>query len=305
MADTDGALIETVGGSISIDTGALGPAAGAWLPAASAALPARIEMLIVPMPERLRSFTFLLLSEVATTSTVAVAVPVVVSTIKLASRIFVVLPCVSTLIVTGSTHAVLGLGAPIVMTGAVLSTVNVALGPAAGAGFPPDVVAVPDASEIPSVPSPDMPEIVTVRVNVPEPDTPTVPVAVPVVFSVTFAFDSVTAAAFVYEMVYVIGPVRVIVLLGELMETLTAVLSTVNVPLGPAAAAMLPARSDAVPAAMLIPIVPEPVMLEIVTVRVVVPVPVTENAPLAVPVLLSVMLPVANVTASAPIYVIV
>ena len=56
------------------------------------------------------------------------------------------------------------------------------------------------------------------------------------------------------------------VLLGALIATLTTVLSTVNVVLGPAAAAVLPARSDAVPAAMLMPIVPEPVMLEIVTV---------------------------------------
>ena len=47
-----------------------------------------------------------------------------------------------------------------------------------------------------------------------------------------------------------------------------AVLSTMNVPLGPAAGARLPARSEAVPAAMDIPNVPLPVMPLIVTVRV-------------------------------------
>ncbi len=49
--------------------------------------------------------------------------------------------------------------------GAVLSTVNVALGPAAGARFPAKSVAVPAAIEMPSVPSPVMPERVTVRVR--------------------------------------------------------------------------------------------------------------------------------------------
>ncbi len=51
------------------------------------------------------------------------------------------------------------------MVGAVLSTVNVALGPAAGARFPARSVAVPAAIEMPSVPLPVMPESVTVRVR--------------------------------------------------------------------------------------------------------------------------------------------
>ena len=53
-------------------------------------------------------------------------------------------------------------------------------------------------------------------------------------------------------------------------------LSTVKVVLGPAAGAVLPTASLAVPAAMEIPMLPSPVIPEIVTVRVVVPVPVGE-----------------------------
>ena len=73
-------------------------------------------------------------------------------------------------------------------------------------------------------------------------------------------------------------------------------LSTVKVVLGPAAGALLPARSVAVPAAMEIPSVPLPVILLIVTVRVK-PVPVTATVPVAVPVVFRVILPVASVLA--------
>src|SRR4051812_48910598 len=52
-------------------------------------------------------------------------------------------------------------------------------------------------------------------------------------------------------------------------------LLTVKVAEGPAAGAALPARSLAVPEAMLMPRVPVPVIAEIVTVREAVPVPVT------------------------------
>src|SRR5436190_1762464 len=76
-------------------------------------------------------------------------------------------------------------GAP----GAVLSTVNVVLGPAAGALFPAVSVAVPAAMEMPSVPSPVMLESVTVRV-LPVPVTPTVAL-VPLAFNVTFPADNV------------------------------------------------------------------------------------------------------------------
>ena len=74
-----------------------------------------------------------------------------------------------------------------------MSTVNVALGPAAGAPLPARSVAVPAAIEIPNVPSPVIPEIVTVRAEVPVPVTAIVPTAVPVVISVIFGVASETA----------------------------------------------------------------------------------------------------------------
>src|SRR6266478_4285929 len=76
-------------------------------------------------------------------------------------------------------------------SGAVLSTVKVVLGPAAPALLPAVSVAVPAAMEIPSVPSPVMPERLTVRV-LPVPVTPTVVAsAVPVLFNVMLPDDSV------------------------------------------------------------------------------------------------------------------
>src|SRR5262245_26203593 len=74
--------------------------------------------------------------------------------------------------------------------GGVLSTANVALGPAARALLPAASVAVPAAREIPRAPSPVMPDSVTVRV-VPVPETATVALAVPVLFSVTPRADRV------------------------------------------------------------------------------------------------------------------
>ncbi len=70
-------------------------------------------------------------------------------------------------------------------------------------------------------------------------------------------------------------------------------LSTVKVVLGPAAGAQLPARSEAVPAAIEIPRVPLPVMLLMVTVRVR-PEPETLTEPLAFPVVFSVTLGTAR-----------
>src|SRR6266702_7846651 len=66
------------------------------------------------------------------------------------------------------------------------------------------------------------------------------------------------------------------------------VLSTVNGVLGPAAGAVLPAMSVAVPAAREIPSGPSPVMFDSVTVRVV-PVPVTPIDAVAVPVVVGVI----------------
>ena len=82
---------------------------------------------------------------------------------------------------------------------------------------------------------------------------------------------------------------------GDPIEIVGAALSTVKVVLGPAAAAVLPAMSEAVPAPIEIPKVPFPVMLDRVTVRVV-PLPVTDTLPaLAEPVLFTVILPADNV----------
>src|SRR5437867_12004637 len=72
------------------------------------------------------------------------------------------------------------------------------------------------------------------------------------------------------------------------------VLSTTNVVLGPAAGAVLPAVSVPLPAAMEIPSVPSPVMLESVTVRVV-PVLDTPIDSLPLPVAFNVLSPDASV----------
>ena len=79
-----------------------------------------------------------------------------------------------------------GEGALIETVGAVFTTSNVALGPAAGQE-PPRLLAVPAAMPIPRLPSPLILDMVTVRV-LPLPLTDdTVPVAVPVLFRVTLA----------------------------------------------------------------------------------------------------------------------
>ena len=75
---------------------------------------------------------------------------------------------------------------------------------------------------------------------------------------------------------------------GALMLIVGEELSTMNGVLGPAAGALLPAGSPAVPAPMEIPSVPPPVIALMVTVYRV-PAPLTLTVPLAVPVLLSVM----------------
>src|SRR5881396_3778908 len=111
------------------------------------------------------------------------------------------------------------------MAGPLLSTVNVALGPAAGAVLPAVSVAVPAAIEMPSVPSPVMLESVTVRV-VPVPVTAINAVAVPVVFSVILPTTSVLALKFesAYVTVYVTGPERVVVADGAPIDTVGGVL---------------------------------------------------------------------------------
>ena len=90
---------------------------------------------------------------------------------------------------------------------------------------------------------------------------------------------------------------------GDPSETVGAVLSTLNVLEGPALEAVLPARSEAVPEAKEIPIVPSPVQELRETVRVEVPVPLTATVQSAVPVLLSVRSAAIVVTEPAPEYV--
>src|SRR5213595_768956 len=131
------------------------------------------------------------------------------------------------------------------MAGPVLSTVKGVLGPAAGAVLPAVSVAVPAAMEIPRVPLPVRLESVTVRV-VPLPVTAIDAVAVPVVFSVISPTAIVLELKFVsaYVTVYETGPELAAVADGAPMDTVGAVLSTVNVaPLVGAAVMTFPARS--------------------------------------------------------------
>ena len=78
------------------------------------------------------------------------------------------------------------------------------------------------------------------------------------------------------------------------MAMVGEVLSTAKVALAPEVGAKLPAVSLAVPAPMVMPNVPSPVMLERVTVRVR-PLPLTPIEALAVPVVFRVMFPEARV----------
>ena len=88
---------------------------------------------------------------------------------------------------------------------------------------------------------------------------------------------------------------------GDPIDTVGAVLSSVNVLDGPAAAAVFPAASEAEAEATEIPTAPSPVHDERVTVRVVVPAPLTAAEQVAVPEALTVMSALASVTAVAPV----
>ena len=72
--------------------------------------------------------------------------------------------------------------------------------------------------------------------------------------------------------------------------------TTVNIADGPAPGAVLPAISEAVPDAIVMPRLPPPLMLFMVTVRVA-PVPVTASVPVALPVAFKVILLVDSVAA--------
>ena len=91
------------------------------------------------------------------------------------------------------------------------------------------------------------------------------------------------------------------VLEGAPIAKVGAVLSSVKVVDGPAAAAVFPAASEAEAAAIVIPIVPSPEHDDRVTVRVEVPAPVTAAVQSADPVLLTVISPSASDTLEAPV----
>ena len=91
-----------------------------------------------------------------------------------------------------------GAGAPMVIAGAVLSTVKETLVPDADAVLPAVSLAVLAAMDMPRVPSPVILEIRTVRVLfVPVAITVTVPLAVADLFNVTLLADRVHALKFV------------------------------------------------------------------------------------------------------------
>ena len=77
--------------------------------------------------------------------------------------------------------------------------------------------------------------------------------------------------------------------------------ATLNVALGPAATAVLPTVSVAVLAAMLMPNVPVPEIVSMVTVGVVVVPLETDTVPVASPVVFNVISPLVRFTVSAPV----
>ena len=85
------------------------------------------------------------------------------------------------------------------IVGGMVSTEKVALGSAAGARFPARSLAVPAVMDIPRVPFPLIELMVTLRVMPLTVSTDTVPVAVPVLFSFTFAAIKVLALKFASE----------------------------------------------------------------------------------------------------------
>ena len=86
-------------------------------------------------------------------------------------------------------------GAPIAIVGAVLSTLKVDDGPVAAAELFAASVAVAEAIEIETVPSPEQEDSVTVRVVLPAPLTALEQDAVPVVLRLTSDPARVTALA--------------------------------------------------------------------------------------------------------------
>jgi len=186
------------------------------------------------------------------------------------------------------------------IVGAVLSTVNNPL-VAAGALLPDPSVAVLAAMVMPIVPFPLIPETVIVGVLVVPPVTFTVvAAAVPVVFNVIFALLRLTVVAPMYVAVKVTGPVLVTAGEGAAMLSEGPVLFTVTVVVSVAESAVLPARSEAVLAAIARVNVPFPVSDEILTFFVVAVSAKTVIVPVTPPVAVSDTLPLAKEIVSAP-----
>ncbi len=297
----DGAPITTTGGVLSTLNVVAGPHSGAVPPPSSLAVPATIEIPSVPSPVMLPTVTVRVVLPLPLTLIVPLAVPVLFSVTCELSRPIESAPVYETVYVTGPVFVSVVEGPLTEMVSGVLSTVTRSLGPAPNAELPAVSEAVPAATEMPSVPSPVILLIVTVRALRPEPLMLIVPLAVPVLLSVTLAaVRDIELAPPPYSIVYVTGPEPVQVVDGPSIATVGGVLSTSKSALGPAAGAKLAALSLAVPAAIEIPSVPSPVMLLIVTVRVVLPEPLTETEPLAVPVLFNVTFAAIRVRLSAP-----
>ena len=112
----------------------------------------------------------------------------------------------------------------LVNAGTLLPTANEALGPAAPAKCPFKSTPVLAPIEIPIDPSPVILEMVTVWVELLPLVTVTVPVAGPVVFSVTSVVAKVLLEKLssTYVMVYVTGPEFVAVEDGPLIDTVGA-----------------------------------------------------------------------------------
>ncbi|MCC6795760.1 MAG: hypothetical protein IT366_11640 [Candidatus Hydrogenedentes bacterium] len=152
-----------------------------------------------------------------------------------------------------------------------------------------------------NIPIPVKLSTVTVRSVVPVPVTVTEPVTPSSLLNVMSCSASDTALAFVYVTVNDTGPVLVRMSDGSPMASVGAGFSTWTVVLGPAAVAMLPAASTAVPGAIDIPKVPFPVMFDIAIVRLFAPDSDTVMLPAAVPVVVSVTSLFRRVMESAPL----
>ena len=97
--------------------------------------------------------------------------------------------------VTGPEEVDVTDGDPITSDGTGFVTANVELAPVADAE-PVEFEAVPAAMEMPRVPLPVISDIVTVRVDVPDPLTETVPLAVPVLLTVISLATKAFSATF-------------------------------------------------------------------------------------------------------------